>query len=141
MSAVLEEKNVNEDVKTQPTLSQRVGYVLVQLGDELETQVLQYGRNFSHAMQLMVERVLAKVDTQMIEQLAQQESKTIKAVKIDIALAIQMLAWMYFGKQMDEPNWYIDVDKPVDTDLRKIPYIDFGMDGLEYQEMVRREWW
>jgi hypothetical protein len=141
MSAVLKEKNVNEDVKTQPTLSQRVGYVFAILGNELETQVLQYGKNFSHAMQLMVERILAKVDTQIIEQLAQQENKTIKAVKIDIALAIQMLAWMYFGKQMDEPNWYIDVDKPVDTDLRKIPYIDFAMDGLEYQEMVRREWW
>jgi hypothetical protein len=133
---------INVENQAQPMLAKRVGYVLVQLGDELEAQVLAYGRDFSHAMKLMVERVLAKVDTQIIEQLAQQEHKNIKAVKIDIALAIQMLAWMYFGNQMDEPNWYVDVDKPVDTDLSQIPYADFGgMDGLEYQEMVRKEWW
>ncbi len=137
MSAVFEEKTVNE---TQPTLSQRVGYVLVQMGDELEPLVLDYKSRYSHVMDKMAARLIAEMDKQIIEQLAAKNSKNKQVVQQDIALAIQVLGWLHFPDLVKKPQFDVKAEEKTKTPL-KIPKIDFGMDGLEYQEMVRREWW
>lgn len=127
--------------QTQPILAKRVGYVLVQLGDELEAQVLDYHSCYSHVMDKMAARLIAEVDDQTIKQLAVQVGKDEHDVQQDISLAIQILGWLHFPNAVTKPTFQVEAEEQSQEPL-EIPKIDFGgMDGLEYQEMVRREWW
>jgi hypothetical protein len=140
MSAVLEEKNVNE---TQPTLSQRVGYVLVQMGDELEPLVLDYKSHHPHEMDEMGIKLVAEMDEQTITQLAAQAGKDEQTVKQDIGIAIQVIGWLHFPDLVTKPEPKLPGMKPetIEAFKKLIGCMNTGIDGLEYQRKIREEAW
>ncbi len=143
MSAVLEQKNVNEE--TQPSLAQRVGYVLVQLGDELEPLVLDYKAKsrHPHEMDEMGIKLVADMDEQTIMQLAAQTGKDEQTVKQDIGIAIQVIGWLHFPESVRKPEPKLPGMKPetIEAFKKLIGCMNTGIDGLEYQRKIREEAW
>jgi hypothetical protein len=137
MSAVLEEKNVN-DVKTQPTLSQRVGYVLVQMGDELEAQILNYQDQHIDKIDNVSSDLIADMDKRDITRLALLTGNDVQTVKQDIEFAIKVLAWMYFPALAKKPQWNT---KPKVDVTELFGCMNTGTDGLEYERKMREEVW
>ncbi len=140
MSAVLEQKNVNE---TQPSLSQRMGYVLVQMGDDLEARIFDYRKQHLDNMDNVGSDLIADIDKRDITRLALLTGNDVETVKQDIDFTIRMLAWMHFSGWVKKPDWekrnhddFIEAFKQLIDNAKKT-----GIDGLEFERKMREEVW
>lgn len=143
MSAVLEEKNTDE-TETQPTLSQRVGYVLVQMGDELEAQILDYQKQHLDNMDNVSRDLIANIDKREVTRLALLTDSDAKAVEQDIGIAIQVIGWLHFPDLVTKPQLKPQQGlKPETIEALKNLFgcMNTGIDGLEYQRKIREEAW
>ena len=143
MSAVLEEKNVNE-VETQPTLSQRVGYVLVQMGDELEARILDYQKRHVDKMDNVSSDLMVNIEKRDITRLALLTNNDAKTVEQDIGIAIQVIGWLHFPDLVTKPQPKRQEGmKPetIEAFKKLVGCMNTGIDGLEYQRKIREEAW
>jgi hypothetical protein len=142
MNAVFDEKTDN--VKTQPTLSQRVGYVLVQMGDELEALILDYQKQHIDNMDNVSSDLIADMDKQNITRLALLTDSDAKTVEQDIGIAIQVIGWLHFPDLVTKPQPERQQGmKPetIEAFKKLIGCMNTGIDGLEYQRKIREEAW
>jgi hypothetical protein len=144
MSAVLEEKTVNKNVKTQPTLSQRMGYVLVQMGDDLEARIFDYRKQHLDNMDNVGSDLIADMDKRDITRLALLTGNDVETVKQDIDFTIRMLAWMHFSGWVKKPDWekrnHDDFIEAFNQFVGCCKGVD-NIDGLEYERKMREEVW